>query len=101
MEEQNLKPVNSHFVLCVIAVIISCLGGFWTIPMALAALIFSLRAEDLMRAPMRLEDARKSAWWAAFFSWLTIIAAFLPLILMFFFGGAILAFLVAVLAAAG
>lgn len=100
MEEENLKPVNSHFLLSVIAVVISCLGGFWTIPMALAALIFSLRTEDLMRAPARLEDARKSAWWAGLFGWLTVFIALLPMILLFFFGGAILAFLAAALAAA-
>ena len=100
MEEQNTKPVNSHFILSVVAVIVSCLGGFWTIPMALGALIFSLRTEDLMRDPMRLEDARKSAWWAGLFGWLTIIIALLPIILMFFFGGAILAFIAAALAAA-
>jgi len=100
MEEQNIKPVNSHFLLSVIAVLVSCLGGFWTIPMALAALIFTLRTEDLMRTPMRLEDARRSAWWAGLFGWLTLGIALLPMILMFFFGGAILAFIAAAIAAA-
>ena len=100
MEEENTAHINSHFVLSLVAVIVSCLGGFWTIPMALAALIFSLRCEDLQRVPMRAEDARKSAWWAACFGWLTVIIALLPIILMFFFGGAILAFLAAALAAA-
>lgn len=101
MAEQNLPRFNSHFVLAVVAVIVSCLGGFWTIPMALASLILALRAEDLMRgAEQRTESARKSAWWAAFFGWLTIGVALLPVILIFFFGSAILAFLAAGLAAA-
>ena len=42
----NEKKINTHFVLVVVAIIVSCLGGFWTIPLALAALVFSLRASD-------------------------------------------------------
>ena len=100
MAEPDIPRLNSHFVLAVVAVIVSCLGGFWTIPMALASLILALRAEDLMRTAQRTESARKSAWWAAFFGWLTIGVALLPVILIFFFGSAILAFLAAALAAA-
>ncbi len=96
MNEQN---INTHFVLVVIAIIISCLSGFWTIPLALAALIFSLRASDLIYQ-QRNEDAKKAAWWAKLFGWLTIIIALIPIVLIIFFGGTILALLGAAIAAA-
>ena len=102
MEEQNelqitAAPVNDHFTLAVIAIIVSCISGFWTIPMALAALILSLRTQDLIQNA-RVEDARKTAWWVALFGWLTIVIAVLPIALMIYFGGAILAFLGALIA---
>ena len=54
------KPVNTHFTLAVVAVIISCFTGFWTIPLALASLILSLRTQDLVQggrsAPIGLVD---------------------------------------------
>lgn len=91
--------VNSHFTLSVVAVILSCFTGFWSIPMALAALILSLRTQDLTQAN-RVEEARRTAWWAGLFGWLTILVALLPVIVIIFFGGAILAFFTALLAAA-
>ncbi len=91
--------VNSRFTLSVIAVILSCFTGFWSIPLALAALILSLRTQDLIQAD-RLDEARRSAWWAGLFGWLTVLVALLPVILIIFFGGAILAFITAALAAA-
>ena len=91
--------VNSRFTLSVIAVILSCFTGFWSIPLALAALILSLRAQDLTHDG-RVEEARRTAWWAGLFGWLTIIVALLPVILVIFFGGAIVAFFAAALAAA-
>lgn len=91
--------VNSRFTLSVIAVILSCFTGFFTIPMALAALILSLRAQDLAH-DNRAQDARRAAWWAGLFGWLTVIIAVLPIITVIFFGGTILAFLTAMLATA-
>ncbi len=67
--------------------------------MALAALILSLRAQDLMH-DSRIDEARRTAWWAGLFGWLTILIALLPVLLVIFFGGAILAFFTALLAAA-
>lgn len=89
--------VNSHFTLAVIAVIISCVGGFWTIPMALAALILALRAQDFAH-DNRTEEARRVAWWAGLFGWVTVGVALLPIVAVLFFGGAIMAFLTAILA---
>lgn len=102
MEEQKeLKVVtpnvNDHFTLAVVAIIVSCISGFWTIPMALAALILSLRTQDLIQNG-RSEEAKQTAWWVALFGWLTIFIAVLPIVLMIFFGGAILAFLGALIA---
>ncbi|WP_428078737.1 hypothetical protein [Candidatus Avelusimicrobium alvi] len=91
--------INSRFTLSVIAVILSCFTGFFTIPMALAALILSLRAQDLAHEN-RTPDARRAAWWAGLFGWLTVIIAILPIIAVIFFGGTILAFLTAMLATA-
>lgn len=67
--------------------------------MALAALILSLRTQDLVQAS-RLDEARRTAWWAGLFGWLTILVALLPVILIIFFGGAILAFITALIATA-
>ena len=92
------QEINTHFVLVVIAVIISCLGGFWTIPLALAALVFSLRASDLVYQN-RTEGAKNMAWWAGLFGWLTIAIALIPIILLCIFGGTLLALLGAALAA--
>ena len=41
--------VNSHFTLAIVAVLLSCFTGFFTIALALAALILALRAQDLAR----------------------------------------------------
>ena len=81
------KPVNTHFTLAVISVIISCFTGFWTIPLALVQ-------------NNRWQEARQSAWWTGLFGWLTVAIAFIPVLLVLFFGGAILAFLGALLSAA-
>lgn len=94
----NEKNINTHFVLVIIAIIASCLGGFWTIPLALAALVFSLRASDLMYQE-RLEEAQNMAWWAGLFGWLTVGLALIPIILVILFSGTILALLGAALAA--
>lgn len=95
----NEQKLNTHFVLVIVAIMISCFTGFWTIPLALAALVFSLRASDLIYQ-QRLEDAKKTAWWAGLFGWLTVIIAAIPVILIILFGGTILALLGAALAAA-
>ena len=102
-ENKELSPiettVNTHFTLAVVSVIISCFTGFWTIPMALASLILSIRTQDLVQNG-RGEQAKQSAWWAGLFGWLTIAIALIPVILILFFGGAILAFLATVFSAA-
>ena len=90
--------VNTHFVLAVIAICLSCFTGFFTIPLALAALIFSLRTQDLL-AQMRTKEAERNAYWAGLFGWVTVIIALLPLLLIIFFGGAILAGITAFLSA--
>lgn len=95
----NETNINTHFILVVVAIIISCLGGFWTIPLALAALVFSLRASDLIYQK-RLTEARNMAWWAGLFGWLTVGLALIPIILVILFGGTILALIGAALAAA-
>ncbi len=92
------SEINTHFVLVVIAIIISCLGGFWTIPLALAALVFSLRASDLVYQN-RNEEAKNMAWWAGLFGWLTVGLALIPIILIIIFSGTILALLGAAIAA--
>ena len=61
--------------------------------------MFSLRASDLIYQE-RLEEAKKAAWWAGLFGWLTVVIAAIPLILLMLFGGTILALLGAALAAA-
>ena len=94
----NGKEINTHFVLVIIAIIVSCLGGFWTIPLALAALVFSLRASDLVYEE-RLQEAKNMAWWAGLFGWLTVGIALVPIILIIIFSGTILALLGAALAA--
>lgn len=90
------KPINTHFTLAVVAVIASCFTGFWSIPLALASLILSLRAQDLIQNG-RLQEARQSAWWAGLFGWVTLALMLIPILLILFFGGAILAFLGALL----
>lgn len=91
--------INEHFTLAVTAVILSCFTGFWTIPFALAALILSLRTQDL-KLQGRTDEARKTAWWAGVCGWLTVFVALIPVILIIFFGGAIVAFIAALLATA-
>lgn len=96
----NEQQINTHFVLVIVAIIVSCFTGFWTIPLALAALVFSLRSSDLIYQE-RLEEAKNMAKWAKIFGWLTILVALIPIILIFLFGGTILALLGAAVAAAG
>ncbi len=91
--------INTHFTLAITAVIISCFTGFWTMPLSLAALILALRSQDLVQSS-RLEEAKQAAWWVALFGWLTIAIALIPVLLIVFFGGAILAFLGALISAA-
>ena len=91
--------INSHFTLSVIAVIISCFTCFFTIPLAIAGMILSLRAQDLARTN-RPDEARRVAWWAGLFGWLTVGIAVVPLVLVLFFGGTLLALLTAILASA-
>ena len=94
----NEQQLNTHFVLAIVAVIASCFTGFWTIPLALAALVFSLRASDLIYQE-RATEAKKAAKWACVFGWLTIVIALIPVILIIMFGGTILALLGAAIAA--
>lgn len=91
--------VNTHFILAVVAICVSCFTGFFAIPLAIAALIMSLRAQDLQMQD-RIEDAERSAYWAAVFGWITVLLALLPIIAFIFFGGALLAALAALLGAA-
>lgn len=95
----NQPPINTHFVLVIIAIILSCLGGFWTIPLALAALVFSLRASDLIYQ-QRPQEAKNMAWWAGLFGWLTLVLVLIPLLLIVLFGGAILTLIGTALSAA-
>ena len=90
---------NSHFTLAVVAVVLSCFMGFFAIPMALAALILSLRAQDFAH-DNRTQEALRTAWWAGLFGWVTIAIAIIPILLVVFFGGTIVALLTAMLAAA-
>lgn len=92
------RCVNTHFTLSVIAVCLSCFTGFFAIPLALAALILSLRAQDQVQQG-RTEDGARTAYWAALFGWITVIIAVLPVVIILFFGGAILAGLTAFLSA--
>jgi len=94
----NEQQINTHFVLVIVAIITSCFTGFWTIPLALAALVFSLRSSDLIYQE-RAEEAKNMAKWAKIFGWLTILVALIPLVLIFLFGGTILALIGAALAA--
>ncbi len=86
----NGAGVNTHFALAVVAVCLSCFAGFFTIALGLAALIFSLRAQDQLSQGRPLEAA-STAWWAALFGWITVIISLLPILVFIFFGGAILA----------
>lgn len=88
--ETYTDAINTHFALAVVAVCLSCLSGFLTIALGLAALIFSLRAQDQLLLD-RLAEARRTAWWAALFGWITVIISLLPILVFIFFGGAILA----------
>lgn len=92
------RNVNTHFVLAVVAICLSCFMGFFTIPLALAALILSLRTQDLL-AQGRINEAARFAYWAGLFGWITVLIALLPILLIIFFGGAILAGLTAFLSA--
>lgn len=94
----NEQKLNTHFVLAIVAIITSCFTGFWTIALALAALVFSLRASDLIYQ-QRTSEAQQAAKWACVFGWLTLAIALIPVILMILFGGTILALLGAMLTA--
>ena len=96
--EENTRDINTHFVLAVVAICLSCFTGFFAIPLALAALILSLRAQDLL-AQAKTNEAAKNAYWAGLFGWVTVIISLLPILLIIFFGGAIVAGLVAWLSA--
>ena len=97
--ETYTNNINTHFALAVVAVCLSCLSGFLTIALGLAALICSLRAQDQLLLG-RLAEARRTAWWAGLFGWVTVIISLLPIILFILFGGTLIAFLTAMLAAA-
>ncbi len=90
--ETYTDAINTHFALAVVAVCLSCLSGFLTIALGLAALIFSLRAQDQLLLD-RLAEARRTAWWAGLFGWVTVLISLLPIFLFLFFGGAIVAVL--------
>lgn len=90
--------INDHFILALVAIICSCLTGFFTIPIAIAALILSLRTQDLIHEE-RWEEAEKLAKWTGVFGWVTIVLLLIPVLAILFFGGAILAFLGTLLAA--
>jgi len=92
------RRVNTHFVLAVVAVCLSCFTGFFAIPLALAALILSLRVQDLL-SQERIEEAAQFAYWAGLFGWVTVLIALLPILLIIFFGGAILAAITAFIGA--
>ena len=90
--------IKDHFPLSIVAIILSCLGGFITIPLAIAALIFSFRTKDLLRNG-QMEEAADMSRWAAVFGWITVGIALIPIVLVILFGGTILALLGAALAA--
>ncbi len=92
------RTINTHFVLAVVAVCLSCFSGFFTIPLALAALILSLRVQDLL-SQERIDEAARFAYWAGLFGWITVLIALVPILLIIFFGGAILAGITAFLSA--
>ena len=96
--ENKTRNVNTHFVLAVVAVCLSCFTGFFAIPLALAAFILSLRAHDLLEQA-RTQEAADAAFWSGLFGWITVIIALLPILLIIFFGGALLAGLAAFLSA--
>lgn len=95
----NEEKINTHFVLVIIAILVACCTGFWATPLALAALVFSLRASDLIYQN-RLDEAKQAAWWAGLFGWITVLIVAIPLILLICFGGTILALLGAAFVAA-
>lgn len=88
--------INTHFALAVVAVCLSCLSGFVTIALGLAALILSLRAQDQL-SQGQTKEAVSTAWWAGLFGWVTVLISLLPILVLIFFGGAILAALGALL----
>lgn len=90
------KSVNSHFTLSIVAVCLSCFTGFLAIGLALAGLILSLRAQDLVMQE-RTEEATRIAFWAGLFGWITVGLVLIPVVLFIFFGGAILTALAAML----
>lgn len=95
---ETTRPINTHFVLAVVAVCLSCFTGFFAIPLALAALILSLHAQGQLQQG-KPQEAAKAAYWAALFGWITVIIGLLPVLLLLFFGGALLAGLAGFLSA--
>jgi hypothetical protein len=92
-------PVKDHFVLSVVAIVATCFAGFWPLPIAIAALLFSLRIPTLCRED-RLEEAKSLSRWTVIFGWVAIaLSIIVPIILLLVFGGAIVAFLSAIFAA--
>lgn len=82
-------PVKDHFKLSVVAIVATCFAGFWPLPIAIAALIFSLQIPSLCQQD-RLEDAKSLSRWAAVFGWMAIgLSVIVPLIWLLIFGGAI------------
>jgi len=85
-------PVKDHFVLSVVSIATTCFAGFWPLPIAIAALIFSLRIPTLCKED-RLEDAKSLSRWAAVFGWVAIgLSVIIPILLLLLFGGALAAF---------
>ena len=86
-------PVKDHFVLSVISLVTTCFAGFWPLPIAIAALLFSMRIPSLCQQD-RLEEAKSLSRWAAVFAWVAIgLSVIVPVLLVVFFGGAIVAIL--------
>ncbi len=72
--------INTHFTLAVIALLLSCFAGFLTIALALAALIFSLRAKDQLQKK-QTEEAQQMAVWAGIFGWISLLIILLPAVI--------------------
>ncbi|ACC97633.1 hypothetical protein Emin_0066 [Elusimicrobium minutum Pei191] len=89
----NIKDIPNHLVLAVVSLCLSCLGGFFAIPAAIASLIFALRVDD-KKALNDLEGALQASKMANVFGWIAIALVILPWIALIFFfvllfGGAV------------
>lgn len=90
-------PVKDHFVLSVVAITVACFAGFWPLPIAIAALLCSLRIPSLCQQE-HLEEAKSLSRWALIFAWITIgLSVIVPAIIILLFGGVILAFISALI----